>query len=262
MTKQVIPLSCVTAEPQEPPFGAPSFAAVPLVPVIYRHADFLLVDKPAGLSFHSEQGEGLVARVAREQGEPLYPVHRLDKETSGLLLLARSSTAAATLSALFASQQIDKFYLALSVGKPAQKQGWVKGDMQPARGGSYKLLKTMQDPAVSYFISAGLSDVALPVGSRLFLVKPWTGRTHQIRVALKSMSAAIAGDSRYGGVSADRMYLHAYALRFCYQQQLVQIVLPPEQGAWFVTSTVVNQCTQWSAPFDLNWPTYKKPERA
>lgn len=242
--------------------GAPSFAAVPLVPVIYRHADFLLVDKPAGLSFHSEQGEGLVARVAREQGEPLYPVHRLDKETSGLLLLARSSTAAATLSALFASQQIDKFYLALSVGKPAQKQGWVKGDMQPARGGSYKLLKTMQDPAVSYFISAGLSDVALPVGSRLFLVKPWTGRTHQIRVALKSMSAAIAGDSRYGGVSADRMYLHAYALRFYYQQQLVQIVLPPEQGAWFVTSTVVNQCTQWSAPFDLNWPTYKKPERA
>jgi tRNA pseudouridine32 synthase/23S rRNA pseudouridine746 synthase len=232
------------------------------VPVVFRHDDFLLVDKPAGISFHSERGEGLVARVVREQGEPLYPVHRLDKDTSGLLLLARSASAAATLSALFVNQQIEKCYLALSVGKPAQKQGWVKGDMQPARGGSYKLLQTCHDPAVSYFISAGVPDNALPAGSRLYLIKPWTGRTHQIRVALKSMSASIAGDGRYGGVPADRMYLHAYALRFHYQQQLVQIVLPPSSGQWFSAAAVIAQCRQWSAPLDLNWPAYKKPERA
>lgn len=263
MIKQSLP-DCVPAGTAAAPLLVKSqaLAATSLVPVVLRHPDFLLIDKPAGLSFHSEQGEGLVARVAREQGEQLFPVHRLDKETSGLLLLARSSSAAATLAALFANQQIEKFYLALSIGKPAQKQGWVKGDMQPARGGSYKLLKTCVDPAVSYFISAGLADEALPTASRLYLVKPWTGRTHQIRVALKSMSAAIAGDSRYGGEPADRMYLHAYALRFYYQQQLVQIVLPPGQGAWFVTSAVANQCTQWSAPFELNWPAYKKPERA
>lgn len=269
MTKQCLQSANVTASgaaesvSSETQAGRPPAAQslVPLVPVVYRHADFLLVDKPAGLSFHSEHGEGLVARVAREQGEPLYPVHRLDKETSGLLLLARSSTAAATLCALFANQQIEKFYLALSVGKPAQKQGWVKGDMQPARGGSYKLLNTRQDPAVSYFISAGLTDAALPVGSRLYLVKPWTGRTHQIRVALKSMSAAIAGDSRYGGVSADRMYLHAYGLRFNYQQQLIQIVLPPATGSWFAAPAVAAQCTQWATPFELDWPAYKKPER-
>lgn len=230
------------------------------VNLVYQHPDFVVIDKPAGLSFHSEQGEGLVARVAREQGTKFYPVHRLDKETSGLLLLARSSTAAATLSALFASQQIEKFYLALSVGKPAQKQGWVKGDMQAARGGSYKLLKSSDDPAVSYFISAGLIDAGLPVGSRLYLVKPWTGRTHQIRVALKSMSAAIAGDGRYGGAPADRMYLHAYALRFYYQQQRVQLVLPPASGAWFAVAAVAAQCKQWATPFDLSWPAYKKPD--
>jgi tRNA pseudouridine32 synthase/23S rRNA pseudouridine746 synthase len=250
----------MTKQSLQPLSAAETVASV--VPVVYRHVDFLLVDKPAGLSFHSEQGEGLVARVAREQGEPLYPVHRLDKDTSGLLLLARSSGAAATLAALFATQQIEKFYLALSVGKPAQKQGWVKGDMQPARSGSYKLLKTCHDPAVSYFVSAGLADAALPTGSRLYLVKPWTGRTHQIRVALKSMSAAIAGDQRYGGSPADRMYLHAYALRFCYQQQLFQFVLAPASGEWFVATATADQLASWAEPFALNWPVYKKPDLA
>lgn len=230
-----------------------------LVPVLYQHADFIIVDKPAGLSFHSEQGEGLVARLERERAEKLYSVHRLDKETSGLLLLARSSQAAAELSALFASQQVSKMYLALSTTKPKQKQGWVKGDMQPSRGGSYKLVQTQQNPAVTYFVSAGVPADDLPSASRLYLVKPWTGRTHQIRVALKSMGAAIAGDSRYGGGAADRMYLHAYALQFVYQQQTLCFVLPPKQGQWFSHKAIMNQLTAWHAPFALDWPSYKKP---
>ncbi len=81
-------------------------------------------------------------------------MHRLDKGTSGLLLLAKSSEAAAKLAELFQNQQIQKFYLALTDQKPKKKQGWVKGDMVQARRSAWKLTGTLSNPAVSYFVSA------------------------------------------------------------------------------------------------------------
>jgi len=225
--------------------------------LIAETADFVVLDKMPGVSFHSEDGAGLVVQAAAELGYTLFAVHRLDKVTSGLILFAKSSAAAAGLSELFASRQIQKFYLALSTGKVAKKQGWVKGDMAPARRGAYKLLSSMQNPAISYFLSHGFNDaVDLPERCRLYLIKPFTGKTHQIRVALKSVSAPILGDELYQAEPADRVYLHAYALSFSYQDQLYQYRLAPTEGALFQIPAVQQQLqTLWLEPWFLQWPT-------
>jgi tRNA pseudouridine32 synthase/23S rRNA pseudouridine746 synthase len=228
--------------------------------LLFRHADFVVVDKAAGVSFHSEDGPGLVVAVEAALGQKLYAVHRLDKVTSGLLLLATSPQAAAQFTAMFSDRLVNKFYLALSLSKPKQKQGWVKGDMQPARRGAYKLTSTLHNPALTYFLSAGFDGPAtgLPEGARLFLLKPDSGKTHQLRVALKSQGAAIAGDALYQGAPADRVYLHAYALAFDWQGEQHQFVCPPTQGDWFNSSAVQQKLTAaWAQPWTLAFPVLK-----
>ena len=218
--------------------------------------DFVVINKAPGVSFHSDDGAGLVVLAEQSLGMKLYAVHRLDKVTSGLLILACSSESAAALSQLFSHQQIEKYYLALSFGKPAKKQGWVKGDMTAARRGAWKLLTDTQHPAVTYFISQGFNDLPF----RAFLVKPFTGKTHQIRVALKSVGAAIAGDQLYQADVADRVYLHAYALRFQLHGQRYQFVLLPEQGVLFQQLTQSGLLAAWAAPWQLSWPQYQQPK--
>lgn len=221
------------------------------IDIVFENDDFVLVNKPEGLSFHSEEGAGLVVIVTKQLGyEQLYSVHRLDKMTSGLLILAKRSEVANALSRLFEERKIEKFYLALSMRKPKKKQGWIKGDMGSARRGSYKFLDTKENPAVTQFIST-----ALRTHERFFLVKPHTGKTHQIRVALKSLGSPIAGDMRYAATddakTEDRGYLHAYALRFTLNGEAFSFVCPPETGGRFVSIECRGQVSLWSQPWEL-----------
>lgn len=225
--------------------------------LVDEQADFVVLNKAPGVSFHSDDGAGLVVLAAQHLGYALYPVHRLDKVTSGLIILARSSQAAAALTALFSIHRIEKYYLALSQGKPAKKQGWVKGDMVPARRGSWKLLSSQHNPAVSYFISQGFSNMPF----RAFLIKPYSGKTHQIRVALKSLGAAILGDSQYQGAAADRVYLHAYALRFCLNGTNYQYVQPPTEGVLYQQLCQDDGLANWGMPWALQWPDYTIPKQ-
>ena len=216
--------------------------------VLFENAQFILFNKPFGLSFHSEEGEGFVVKAEKQTGLKLYSVHRLDKMTSGLLLLAKSSEDANKITKLFEERRIEKFYLAISMRKPKKKQGWVKGDMGPARRGSYKLLETKKNQAVTQFIST-----ALRTHERLFLVKPHTGKTHQIRVALKSLGSPIAGDIRYAAVEdaskEDRGYLHAYALQFVLDGKEYSFVCLPQEGERFISEEFKAQIQQWSEPW-------------
>ncbi|PKM20354.1 MAG: TIGR01621 family pseudouridine synthase [Gammaproteobacteria bacterium HGW-Gammaproteobacteria-15] len=225
--------------------------------LIAETADFVLLNKAAGISFHSDDGPGLVVLAQQQLGYKLYPVHRLDKVTSGLIVLARSSAAAAQLTQLFSTHQVEKYYLALSVAKPAKKQGWVKGDMTPARRGAWKLLSSQQNPAVTYFISQGFENLPF----RAFLVKPYSGKTHQIRVALKSVGAAIAGDALYQGTAADRVYLHAYGLRFCLYNTEYQYVQAPTEGVFYQQLGQSGALSNWAQPWQLNWPNYILPQQ-
>ncbi|XOV77371.1 MAG: TIGR01621 family pseudouridine synthase [Aestuariibacter sp.] len=200
------------------------------VPIVAQHDDFFVVDKPTGMHMHSQhQQTGIIPHLQQQLNcDSLWPVHRLDADTSGLLLIARNQKSAAELSQAFATRQTVKYYLALSSSKPQKKQGSIVGDMQSSRNGNYKLLKSKSNPAVTHFFSHSIQP-----GLRLFLLKPYSGKTHQLRVALKSIGAAILGDNRYGGEKADRLYLHAWHLAFTFQQQLFCYSQLPTTGLYF-----------------------------
>jgi len=218
--------------------------------IVQDHDRFVVALKPAGVNFHSEEEAGFVVQVSEQLGQPLYSVHRLDKMTSGLIILAKTPEAAAEFTRLFENREIEKYYLAISLRKPKKKQGWIKGDMAKARRGDYKLLVTMENPAITQFISC-----ALRTHERFFLIKPHTGKTHQIRVALKSLGSPIAGDERYAQADEarkeDRGYLHAYALRFRLDGEEYRFVLPPDEGERFVSAECTGQLREWSQPWEL-----------
>lgn len=225
--------------------------ALPPETVVYTHPDFWIAFKPPGLSFHDAGGvPGFVSRFrAFVGGAPLYPVHRLDRLTSGLIVLARSPEAARGFGELFARGAVEKYYLALSAKPPAKKQGGVKGVMQKGRGGCWRLTGGVDGPrAITQFFSFAAG------GLRVFVVRPRTGRTHQIRVALKSLGAPILGDARYGGAPADRGYLHAFALRFLWAGNPVCCVASPDAGQAFHQPAVQEVIQSLLEPWRLAWP--------
>lgn len=217
--------------------------------LIFDHPSFIIAHKSAGVNFHSEEEAGFVVQVSEYLGIPLFPVHRLDKMTSGLVILAKDSQTAAQFGKMFENREVEKYYLAISMRKPKKKMGWIKGDMSSARRGDYKLLTTMENPAITQFISC-----ALRTHERFFLIKPHTGKTHQIRVALKSLGSPIAGDERYAQADEarkeERGYLHAYALRFRLNDEAFEFVSPPDEGERFVSAECKRQLEIWNHPWE------------
>ena len=234
--------------------------ASPPYTVVAQTADWWVIDKAPGVSFHregAEQGlfDRLRAELCTEAGDDPHAIHRLDKMTSGLLVIARNADVARRLSALWRERRVEKFYLALSDRSPKRKQGLVAGDMSPARRGAWKLESALTRPALTQFFSKGAGE-----GRRLFLLKPHTGRTHQIRVAMKSLGAPILGDSIYAspGPAAediDRGYLHAYALCLPWEGEVLRYTCPPAQGFLFAAATCRTLLEEWTAPWDLPWPS-------
>lgn len=218
--------------------------------LIHDHPSFIITHKSAGVNFHSEEEAGFVVQMSQQLGIPLFPVHRLDKMTSGLVILAKNSETAAQFGKLFEERKIEKYYLAISMRKPKKKMGWIKGDMASARRGDYKLLTTMNNPAITQFVSC-----ALRTHERGFLIKPHTGKTHQIRVALKSLGSPIAGDERYAqsdeARKEERGYLHAYTLRFRLGEEEFCFVSPPDEGERFLSVEYKKQLETWSQPWEL-----------
>ncbi len=185
----------------------------------------------------------------------LYLVHRLDNATSGCLLLAKSKAAAAILSEQFARRTVTKYYFALSDKKPKKKQGKVQGVMKKSRGGSYMLGQSLPNMnnsafAVTFFFTQSSSN-----GRRLFYLKPITGKTHQIRVALKALGSPILGDNRYKGTVSDRLYLHSHLLGFEYLGEKVCVTCLPETGEYFNTALF----DTLQSPEDKPWPNYTLP---
>ena len=219
--------------------------------IVYLHSDFLVINKHPGISVHKDDNDQpLLAAVAEQTGdEKLYLIHRLDKMTSGLLLLGRNKTAAAALCANFAERRVEKFYVAIGTKKPKKKQGIVIGDMTRSRRSSWKLETTKVNPAITQFFSAAAGE-----GRRIFMCKPHTGKTHQIRVALRSVGSGITGDDIYGNEAADRGYLHAYGLRFPYQGELQQFLCPPSIGELWSTAEAQLALAEWHQPWTLSWP--------
>ncbi|MBQ4832340.1 TIGR01621 family pseudouridine synthase [Pseudoalteromonas sp. MMG010] len=216
--------------------------------VVFSHSDFYIIEKPQGMSFHSEEQAGFVVQAEQQLNEKLFSVHRLDKVTSGLIILARNKLAAAKFTSLFSEHLINKYYLAISDKKPKKKQGWIKGDMDKSRRGTFKLLTTKINPAITRFYSLNYKP-----GYRAYILKPYSGKTHQLRVAMKSISAPILGDTAYSGTASSRTYLHAYALSFDWLEQRISISLRPKQGDEFLALLDEKEFKMWENPWQLDW---------
>ncbi|MBF9018581.1 MULTISPECIES: pseudouridine synthase [unclassified Oceanispirochaeta] len=207
-----------------------------MISIIREEKDFYVCEKEAGQDFHnSDDGLGFFSLLKKQMKEiypeeTLYPVHRLDKVTSGLILAARNKEAASGLGELISSGGIEKIYLALSDKKPRKKQGWITGDMERSRRGQWILTRGRSNPARSYFFSRSVRP-----GLRLFFVRIYTGKTHQIRVALKSLGSPILGDPLYyaSGPEADRCYLHSWRMKFQWKNQYFDLESRPLSGPLF-----------------------------
>ncbi|GAA5139878.1 TIGR01621 family pseudouridine synthase [Thalassotalea piscium] len=223
------------------------------IEVINNNTDFVVIDKPEGVNFHDETdlGQGLFNQVKQQLNlEVLYPVHRLDKMTSGLIIFAKTLACAQWFQQQFEQHTIEKYYLALSDQKPVKKQGLIKGDMVKSRRGMWKLTRSQNNPAITQFFSYTLASK-----TRLFILKPHTGKTHQIRVALNSIGAPIIGDSYYhSNERSDRGYLHAYAIRFSYCGQRYHFMSSPQSGELFTQQALVQLLMDMGKPWALNWP--------
>ncbi len=200
--------------------------AIPLT-VAYEDAAMLIVDKPAGMVVHPSAGHGSGTLVhallgrARARGEPLGSiaglerpgiVHRLDKETSGLLLVAKTDAAQASLMRQFGERTIEKEYLALVRGTPPALRGRVEAPVgrDPRDRQRMAVVANGRDAVTEYEVLA--TDGA----HSLLRLRPRTGRTHQLRAHLSYLALPIVGDLRYGGGAGPgglrRQFLHAVRL--------------------------------------------------
>jgi 23S rRNA pseudouridine1911/1915/1917 synthase len=190
--------------------------------VVYEDEHLLVIDKPAGLVVHpaaGHEGETLVNRLVglgAAGGDPARPgiVHRLDRGTSGLLLVARSEPAYERLSAAIRERQVERRYLALVRGAPKSRTGRIDAAIGRDRTDRTRRSIDTETPrdAVTWFA------VRERLGERTLLeVRLETGRTHQIRVHLEAIGLPVSGDPVYGAardLGLDRQFLHAHALAF------------------------------------------------
>lgn len=238
-------------------------SSIPNVEVLAAEADFLAINKPPGIPFHTvgpKQGILQIVRTLEERGdipagERLYPVHRLDQITSGILIFARGRANANALSNEFRHSRAQKIYVALSDRKPTKKQGHVVGDMVRGRRGSWILARTTHNPAVTDFVTAAVNGRR--PGLRVFVLRPRTGRTHQIRVAMKSLGAPVLGDGMYGRFDTareeERAYLHAAALRFTLNGREVILRCPPAPGVEYQSKEFLRAYAPFEKAIDV-WP--------
>jgi 23S rRNA pseudouridine1911/1915/1917 synthase len=199
---------------------APRPPRPPRPPVVWEDEHLLVVDKPAGLVVHPGAGHAggtLVDALAGEiaGGDPERPgiVHRLDRDTSGLLVVARSEEAHERLGALVRKRALERTYLALVRGRPRSRSGRIEAAIGRDRDDPTRISLDTDQPkdAVTQFEVERLwDDVAF------LRVRLETGRMHQIRVHLAAIDLPVLGDPVYGvqWEGLDRQFLHAAELAF------------------------------------------------
>jgi 23S rRNA pseudouridine1911/1915/1917 synthase len=213
------------------------------VPIAWEDEHLLVVDKPAGIVVHPAGGHatgtlahGLLA-VGAEGGDEDRPgiVHRLDRDTSGLLVVARSPEAHERLQDLIRQRQVERLYLALVRGRPRSRTGRIEAPIGRDRHERtrYSLDTDTPRDAVTWFeLLESMRDHAL------LEVRLETGRTHQIRVHLEAVDLPVSGDPVYGvrgDLGLGRQFLHAHRLRFEHpftgEEVEVSSPLPPDLAA-------------------------------
>ena len=249
------------------------------IEILYESKNVIAINKPPHIQHHNDDDDGGIMTIIREMQKldsddecsfpykgRIYGVHRLDRVTSGILIFAKNEDSAKLLTQAFRDKAALKYYVALSGKKPRKKkQGWVKGDMSKGRRGSWRLDKTQKDPAITRFYTAGLGNVLEQINQcpsnhnnlgehenktvpkTVIIFQPHTGRTHQLRVAAKSIGIPILGDPNYSDgestskYATSRTFLHAIAFHLQLNKEQISIICAPKFGReiWNVTETSI-----------------------
>ena len=206
------------------------------LPVLYEDDDVIVVNKPSGLLTHAKGGlstEPTVAEIIRSKtsfaSDTDRPgiVHRLDRDTSGVLIIAKTAEAAAHLQRQFAQRTTKKTYLAVTDGVP--KLAAAKIDLPIGRNPSapsiFRVDPNGKAAQTTYRVLTATSTQAL------IELKPTTGRTHQLRVHMAHLATPILGDRVYGKPNASRLMLHAHKLEITLpsgERKMFEAAIPEE----------------------------------
>ncbi len=189
--------------------------------IIYEDDFCLVINKPSGIITHAKgllSSEGSVASFAKSHLDPDIDfsnsnnragiVHRLDRGTSGVIIVAKTSDAQKYLSRQFATRKIRKTYLALVKGKVSKPEAQINMPIErnPKQPSTFRPGPNGREALSRYLVIASNDQYSL------LKVTPITGRTHQIRVHLKAINHPIVGDTVYGGEPAERLMLHAASI--------------------------------------------------
>jgi RluA family pseudouridine synthase len=197
------------------PDDAAAVDPTPLV-VAYRDAHVVVVDKPAGLRSQDVRGDDwntLIARVQREIDPRASLLHRLDRDTSGLVLLPLDDRARVTLQAALAAADIDRRYAARVAGRMEAPRTIDLRIAVDATDRRRRIALPATDPGGEN-ARTDVEPYAHDAAETRVRLRLHTGRTHQIRVHLRAVGHPIVGDSIYGGPPSGRLRLHAYAITF------------------------------------------------
>jgi RluA family pseudouridine synthase len=208
--------------------------------LLHEDTHLLAFNKPAGLAVQGGSGvreslESLLAAFAKSNGKRPHLVHRLDRETSGIIVAARTKPAAAALSAAFAGREVNKTYLAIVCGgAPNPRAGEIALALKKVSRRGLDIMEIAADgqAALTCYRTLSATDEAA-----LLELKPETGRMHQLRAHLAAVGHPIAGDGKYGGLSSlggigiPGLMLHALSLELPHPAGgRVQFTAPPPQA--------------------------------
>lgn len=200
--------------------------------VIFKNPDILVINKPAGLPTQGGTGvklslDDMLGCLQFENEDRPKLVHRLDKDTSGVLVLARRPAAAANMAELLKNKKTEKIYLAILVGVPKERSGKISNKLLKSSAGAGK--EKVQSDEDGKVATTHYRVIAI-AGKQFCLVElmPITGRTHQLRVHMAEGGTPILGDGKYGGKEAcvngvsKKMHLHARKLTIPYEDKTLK----------------------------------------
>ncbi len=233
--------------------------------VLYEDKEIIVIDKPAGLAVQggsktTRHLDGMLDALADKNGERPRLVHRLDKDTSGVLVLARNVSAADRLGKAFRGRHVTKLYWALVVGEPERDQGRIDLAMAKKSGPRGERMEGGDDG------QRAITDFAVidRIGRQAawLALRPLTGRTHQLRVHCAAIGTPILGDGKYGGahaflsgVPAKDVHLHARAIEIPKRGGGVISVIAPlpdhMRKTWRLFGFNVNDTSDPFAELDL-----------
>ena len=211
--------------------------------ILFEDDGFMVINKPAGFAVHGGSGvssgviEGL--RLIRPQAHFLELVHRLDKDTSGCLIIAKKRSALRALHEQFRDDRVEKTYLALLSGQWAKKQQIIDAPLLKniSQGGERMVVISKAGKAAETLFKR----IKLFKSATLVEASPKTGRTHQIRVHAASMGHPIIGDDRYGFDEANKIFRNKGYKRMFLHAKTLRLQHPASQTMLFISAPLPTQ---------------------